>query len=82
MPRGPDPSIDPNEILRIFALSTDPAFVPAEIAERMGVTAEGARHRMNKLVEQGYLAKKKPGERTVIYWLTEEGLDHYAEVSG
>jgi|GEM_PF-489650 len=79
VPRGPDPEIKALDILSIFVLSTDPAFVPAEIAERLEVTTEGARHQMNKLVENGLLAKKKPGKRTVLYWVTEDGIEYYAE---
>ncbi|TQQ79153.1 hypothetical protein EGH24_12225 [Halonotius terrestris] len=79
MTRGPDPEIDPISILRVFLRSTDPAFVPSEIAEELDCTTEGARHQMNRLVDEGYLAKKKPGQRTVIYWITEGGSRHYFE---
>jgi len=34
---------------------------------------------MNRLVDQGLLAKKKPGQRTVLYWITEDGKQHYVE---
>ncbi len=78
MARGPDPEIDPISILREFIISSDPAFVPSEIAESLDVTTEGARYQMNKLVESGYLDKKKPGKRTVMYWITDEGLRYYA----
>ena len=33
---------------------------------------------MNALVDQGLLAKKKTGERSVLYWVTDEGVHHYA----
>lgn len=79
MTRGPDPEIDPISILRIFLRSTDPAFVPSEIAEELDCTSEGARHQMNKLVERGLLSKKKPGQRTVMYWITNEGSRYYVE---
>lgn len=79
MTRGPDPEITPLLILHEFVVSPDPAFVPSEIAEKLDVTTEGARHQMNKLVERGLLGRKKPGERTVIYWITPEGRQYYAE---
>lgn len=79
MPRGPDPEIDEMSILRQFVISPDPAFVPKEIAETLDVTTEGARHQMDKLVDRGLLAKKKPGQRTVFYWITEKGERYYAE---
>lgn len=79
MSRGPDPEIGAVEILKQFVISPDPAFVPSEIAEELDVTTEGARHQMNNLVDRGLLAKKKPGERTVLYWITPEGKQYYAE---
>jgi len=77
--RGPDPQITELDILHEFVISPDPAFVPKEIGEKLNVTTEGARHQMNNLVERELLAKKKPGERTVLYWITEDGERYYAE---
>ena len=77
MSRGPDPQITAEDILEIFLSSTDPAFVPAEIAEELDVTLEGARHQMNRLADEGLLKKKKPGERTVMYWITDAGQQYY-----
>lgn len=77
MTRGPDPEIDHLTILEIFLKSTEPAFVPAELAQIVDVTTEGARHQMNRLVDAGHLSKKKPGQRTVIYWITDEGREYY-----
>lgn len=82
MPRGPDPEIDELDILRVFLSSSDPAFTAGEIAAELDVTDEGARHRMNKLVDRGLLEKKKPGQRTVIYWITDKGLQHYVDTTG
>jgi DNA-binding MarR family transcriptional regulator len=75
--RGPDPEIKAVDILRVFLSSPDPAFVPAEIADELGVTTEGARHQMNRLADRGLLEKKKPGSRTVLYWITEDGREYY-----
>jgi predicted transcriptional regulator len=82
MPRGPDPEIDAISILEQFVLSTDPALVPAEIAHELDVTVEGARHQMNNLVDRGLLDKKKPGQRTVLYWVTDDGREFYATERG
>jgi len=77
MARGPDPQIDALSILSIVLASSDPAFTAGEIAAELDVTAEGARHQMDRLVEAGYLAKKKAGHRTVLYWPTQDGLAYY-----
>lgn len=79
MTRGPDPEISPISILRVFLRDSDPAFVPSEIAQELDCTTEGARHQMDRLVNEGLLKKKKPGQRTVIYWITDEGSQHYVE---
>jgi predicted transcriptional regulator len=76
---GPEPDITAVDVLHEFVVSTDPAFVPSEIGDRLDVTTEGARHQMNNLVEQGLLAKKKPGKRTVLYWITKDGREFYRE---
>ena len=81
MSRGPDPKIDAISILSIVLASPDPAFTAAEIAGELDVTSEGARHQMNRLVDAGYLEKKKSGHRTVIYWPTQAGLEHYVEAT-
>lgn len=81
MTRGPDPDIQAVDILRVFLSSSDAAFVPAEIADELGVTTEGARHQMNRLTDRELLEKKKPGSRTVLYWITESGHKHYWETS-
>jgi len=77
--RGPDPETATFRILQEFVVSPEPAFIASEIAEELDISDEGARHRLNRLVEQGLLNKKKPGPRTVIYWITEKGEVYYAE---
>lgn len=82
MARGPDPEISAENILEIFLASAEPAFVPQEIADELDVTPNGARHQMDKLAEQGYLVKKKPSSRTVLYWISDAGREHYFEITG
>jgi predicted transcriptional regulator len=77
--RGPDRDVDGIDVLHEFVISPDPAFVPAEIGDSLGVTKETARNRMNELVDLGLLEKKKPGQRTVLYWITKEGREHYQQ---
>jgi predicted transcriptional regulator len=38
-----------------------------------------ARDRMNELMELGYVNAKKPGHKSRVYWITEEGHRYYAE---
>lgn len=77
--RGPDPEIGPVDILQQFIVTAEPAFVPKEIADGLNVTKEGARHQMERLVDEGLLARKKPSSRVVIYWITDDGKQYYAD---
>jgi len=79
MSRGPDAEIKPVTILSVMLASPDPAFTIAEIADELPYTAEGVRHQMNRLVDAGYLEKKKAGHRTVLYWETQAGVEYYVE---
>lgn len=79
MTRGPDPEISTIDILEQFIVNPDPVFIASEIAEKLDVTEQGARHRLNKLSEDKLLRKKKPGSKTVMYWITEDGIDYYRE---
>jgi predicted transcriptional regulator len=77
MPPGPDPQIPTEDILRVFVESPDPAFVAREIAAELDCTPQGARNRLETLVESGWLAAKRPGQRTTIFWLTDKGHRFY-----
>ncbi|WP_262177121.1 MarR family winged helix-turn-helix transcriptional regulator [Haloarcula laminariae] len=79
MSRGPDPAVSRERVLEEFVVSPDPAFITKEIAEKFDVEGETARNWLNGMVEAGLLDRKKPGERTVIYWITDEGRAHYAD---
>lgn len=79
MSRGPDPEVSELEILHYFVTSAEPAFIASEIASEFDTTIEGARHRLEKMVEQDLLRRKKPGNRTVIYWITDHGMQYYSD---
>lgn len=82
MTPGPDPEHSIVEILEIFVISPDPAHVASEVGEKLETSTQGARNRLEQLVEDGYLDKKEPGSRTTIYWHTQTGHRYYsAEMS-
>jgi predicted ArsR family transcriptional regulator len=60
-----------SEIIAVFRDSSDPAFYASEIAEAIDYTVEGARNRLDRLVEEGVLERKKRGKRSVVYWLKD-----------
>jgi len=57
----------------------DPAFIVSEVAAEIDGSEQGVRNRMNAMIEDGLLEKKKSGPRTVIYWPTKAGITYYAE---
>ena len=77
---GPDPQITTQSVLRVFVERPEPAFVAPEIADALDCSRQGAKHRLDKLVDEGLLASKTPGKRTKLFWITEAGRKHYFEV--
>ncbi|GAA0217424.1 hypothetical protein GCM10009000_035310 [Halobacterium noricense] len=74
MPAG-KMKITDSEILEYFQSSQDPCFSAGECSEDWGMSSEGARKRLNELVDRGELESKKPGHRTRIYWLSEADVE-------
>ena len=58
-----------SEILTYMKRSDDPAFTPNEIGDHFDLTNSAARRRLYNLAEQGKLGFKKPGHRTVLFWI-------------
>ena len=61
--------ITDEEILEFFEKNDDPVFSAGECGSAWGMTHEGARRRLNNLVDEGRLEAKKSGDRTKVYWL-------------
>ena len=58
-----------SEILAFMRRSDDPAFTASEIAGQFDLTDSAARRRLYILADQGEVGFKKPGSRTVLFWL-------------
>lgn len=69
-------------ILEEMVVTPEPAFIASEFIADLEYTEEGIRYNLDQLVEQGLLDRKKPGPRTVLYWITKDGRDAYAEHAG
>jgi predicted ArsR family transcriptional regulator len=63
--------VSDEEIIAVFRETSDPAMYASEIGNVIGYTSEGARKRLDELVERGELQRKKSGKRSVVYWLDE-----------
>lgn len=68
-------TISDEEILQFFRDTPDPVLSAGECAEAWDMTSEGARKRLNSLVDEDELETKKPGHRTRVYWLPEGSED-------
>jgi len=84
VPRGPPPKRDELAILRAFLSDDDPAFVLKEIGEKLDINKETVRYQIKQreLVERGLLGRKKPSQQTVLYWITQDGIEYYAQRTG
>jgi len=61
-----------DDIIRAMRDAEGPAYTTGEIATRVDMTPEGARGRLEDLVEKGRVMRKKPSPRTVVWWLPED----------
>lgn len=57
---------------------------PSEIADRLGVTLPAITHKMNSLVEEGYLTRREStkDQRVNYVLLTEKGEEYINSISG
>jgi len=60
-------------ILRILALSADPAVTAPEISAEVRITPEAVNERLTQLSESGLVDEKKVGAAAKIYWLSDAG---------
>lgn len=65
--------------LRAIARSADPVVTAPELAEMVGVTQQAAHSRLQQMEERGLVKRKKVGSRSVVWWLTTDGLEAYKE---
>lgn len=64
-------TVDPVDVLTVFDAVDGPVVTTTDVADVVGVTTEGARSKLNRLVADGELRRRKTG-RTVVYWKREE----------
>jgi len=67
MPQGRK-TVSDDEIVAHMKQSDDPAFVAQEIGDEFGIVGETARQRLNSIAKDGRIHRKKPSEKTVIWW--------------
>ncbi len=55
----------------MFDAVEGPVVTTTDVSDVLGITTEGARRKLNELVTDGPLRRRKTG-RTVVYWKTAE----------
>ena len=68
MPQGKQ-TVEDFEIIQAIQSSEDPIVAAVEIAEIFGLSRQWAYSRLEKLVEEGRIQKKKAGSGSVVYWV-------------
>ena len=62
---------DREAVLSVFDAVEGPVVTTTDVSDVLGITTEGARRKLNELVTDGPLRRRKTG-RTVVYWKMEE----------
>lgn len=76
--RGRDKTVSDVEILLLFILTPEPAFMASEFTDAVDMTRQGVLKRLDDLEDQGYLESKKASGRR-MFWITEEGRQFVSE---
>ena len=73
MPPGRPQRVSDEEILRVFAASSDPVLMRKEVESELDLSNTGTYKRLEDLLDRQLLAAKSTGSSGKIYWLTPEG---------
>lgn len=76
--RGPTPSDNELELLRLVRLQPRPFATASDIEPDTSVGYKQTRNRLDQLVEDGLLNVRTVG-RTNVYWLSDAGKERLAE---
>lgn len=63
--------VTPESVLTVFKESDLPVLTASEVAEELDCSRPAAYNKLEKLVDQGELDKKKVGARAVVYILMD-----------
>ena len=61
----------PVDLASCFAQTTQPVLTATEVAEQLGITQQGAHHKLQRAHEKGAVEKKKVGSRAVVWWVPD-----------
>jgi predicted ArsR family transcriptional regulator len=70
---GRPPTVSTKEVVQAIALHPEPVVTARDINEELNLKPDGARERLKRLAESGYLGSKQAGSSALVFWLTEKG---------
>lgn len=63
-----------SDVLGVFDAVDGPVVTTTDVSDVLGITTESARQKLNGLVTEGQLRRRKTG-RTVVYWQADGGRE-------
>lgn len=76
---GRKPTVEDEVILRLIALAPWPVVTAPDLAEKLGMTQQGAYSRLKQFENSGLVRSKLVGANARVWWLTDEGKEIVAE---
>lgn len=67
---GRNPRVTDEELLEVFRRIDDPVLSTAEVAAELPIKRRATLTRLQRLEENGVLARKQTGGRNTVWWLT------------
>lgn len=67
--------------LRAIFNHPDPVVTAPELADEVGVTQQAAYDKLAAMRDRGLVKSKKAGARSVVWWLTTDGIDAYTDAT-
>lgn len=75
---GREKTVSDVEILRLFVVTPEPAFMASEFIDDLDMTRQGILQRLDQLESEGYLRSKEAGGRR-LFWITHTGKRYVFE---
>lgn len=69
---GRKPRVTDEEVLAVLRESDDPVLSTAEVADKLPIKRRATLTRLQRLAENGDLARKQTGGRNTVWWLADE----------
>lgn len=77
---GREPTVSAEKVMQAIALHPEPVVTARDIHEDLDLKPDGARERLKRLVDEGYLEMKRPGGSALVFWMTDKGRSVLADI--